>query len=243
MDVTADVTAHGVTHPGPRQSNEDAFLIDVTGGLFVVADGMGGHNAGEVASGLAVEVIREFVAEEPSRTPDSLEAALRAANRDILDTATRRPECSGMGTTVVAALVTPAGVVLASVGDSRIYLLRDGRLTQLTQDDSWIAKLLSEGVPLTQAEIDRHPMRHVLTDVVGTRADLAPHAEEYAFEPGDTMLLCSDGLHGVLRPELLAELLSASSSVSALAETLVSTAVANGATDNVTAVVMRRTPR
>src|SRR5688572_24274045 len=226
-----DVTAHGVTHPGPRQSNEDAFLIDTAGGVFVVADGMGGHNAGEVAASLAVEAIREFVAEETIRTPDSLEAAVRAANRDILDTATRRPECAGMGTTVAVALVTPAGVVLASVGDSRIYLLRDGRLTQLTQDDSWIAKLLSEGVPLTQTEIERHPMRHVLTDVVGTRADLAPHAEEHGFEPGDTLLLCSDGLHGVLRSDLIEELLSADVAVPALAETLVSTAVANGATD------------
>jgi serine/threonine protein phosphatase PrpC len=234
------VTAHGVTHPGPRTSNEDAFLSDTSGGVFVVADGMGGHNAGEVASGLAVEAIRTFVADEDHRTPDSLEAAVKAANRNILDTAARRPECAGMGTTVAAALVTPTGVLLTSVGDSRIYRLRGGHLTQLTQDDSWIAKLQSEGVSLTQNEIERHPMRHVLTDVVGTRADLAPHAEEHGFEPGDTMLLCSDGLHGVLRSDLIEELLSADGSVSAVAEALVSTAVANGATDNVTAVVLRK---
>ena len=145
-----------------------------------------------------------------------------------------------MGTTVAVALVTPGGAILSSVGDSRIYRLRDGRLTQLTQDDSWIAKLQSEGVAMTPSEIERHPMRHVLTDVVGTRADLAPHAEEHAFVPGDMLLLCSDGLHGVLRQDLIEELLSADGSVSAVTEALVSTAVANGASDNVTAVVLRR---
>ena len=140
------VTAHGVTHPGPRASNEDAFLIDMPGGVFVVADGMGGHNAGEVASGLAVESIRTFVADEDRPSADGLEEAVRVANRHILDTAARRPECSGMGTTVAVALVTPTGAILSSVGDSRIYRMRAGRLTQLTQDDSWIAKLQSEGV-------------------------------------------------------------------------------------------------
>ena len=234
------VTAHGVTHPGPRASNEDAFLIDTSGGVFVVADGMGGHNAGEVASGLAVESIRTFVADEDRPSADGLEDAVRAANRHILDTAARRPECAGMGTTVAVALVTATGAILSSVGDSRIYRMRAGRLTQLTQDDSWIAKLQSEGVPLTQSEIERHPMRHVLTDVVGTRADLAPHAEEHTFDPGDMLLLCSDGLHGVLRQDLIEELLAADGSVSAVTEALVSTAVANGATDNVTAVVLRR---
>jgi protein phosphatase len=234
------VTAHGATHPGPRTSNEDAFLIDTTGGVFVVADGMGGHNAGEVASGLAVESIRTFVADEDHPSTDGLEEAVRVANRHILDTAARRPECSGMGTTVAVALVTPTGAILSSVGDSRIYRLRSGRLTQLTQDDSWIAKLQSEGVAMTQSEIERHPMRHVLTDVVGTRADLTPHAEEHAFEPGDMLLICSDGLHGILRPDLIQELLSADGSVSAVTEALVSTALANGATDNVTAVVLRR---
>ena len=237
------VTAYGVTHPGPRASNEDAFLIDTAGGVFVVADGMGGHNAGEVAAGLAVEAIRTFVGDDEQPSAGSLEDAVRAANRNILDTAARRPECAGMGTTVAAALVTPTGAILTSVGDSRIYRMREGRLTQLTKDDSWIAKLLSEGVALTQVEIERHPMRHVLTDVVGTRADLTPHAEEHAFEPGDTLMLCSDGLHGILRSDLIEELLSANVPVPALAETLVSTAVANGATDNVTVVVLRRSSK
>ena len=119
------VTAHGVTHPGPRASNEDAFLIDTTGGVFVVADGMGGHNAGEVAAGLAVESIRTFVSDEDQPTAGGLEDAVRAANRNILDTAARRPECAGMGTTVAVALVTPTGArgMEAShenfVGDSR----------------------------------------------------------------------------------------------------------------------------
>ena len=234
------MTAHGVTHPGPRASNEDAFLIDMSGGVFVVADGMGGHNAGEVASGLAVESIRTFVADEDHPTADALEEAVRAANRHILDTAARRPECAGMGTTVAVALLTPTGAILSSVGDSRIYRMRQGRLTQLTQDDSWIAKLQSEGVALTQSEIERHPMRHVLTDVVGTRADLAPHAEEHPFDPGDMLLLCSDGLHGVVNDQAIAALLGRSGSVEEIAGELVEKALDSGSTDNITAVVVRR---
>ena len=145
-----------------------------------------------------------------------------------------------MGTTVAVALVTPGGAILSSVGDSRIYRLRDGRLTQLTQDDSWIAKLQSEGVALTQSEIERHPMRHVLTDVVG--------------DPGGSGAACRGARVRARRhaavvqrraarraaADLIEELLSADGSVSAVTEALVSTAVANGATDNVTAVVLRR---
>jgi protein phosphatase len=132
------VTAHGVTHPGPRASNEDAFLIDMPGGVFVVADGMGGHNAGEVASGLAVESIRTFVADEDRPSAGSLEDAVRAANKHILDTRARRPECAGMGTTVAVALVTPGGPSFERRRQPYLPATRRA-LTQLTQDDSWIA--------------------------------------------------------------------------------------------------------
>jgi len=233
------VRACGATHRGARPANEDAFLVDVGAGLFVVADGMGGHNAGEVASSLAIESIQQSV-DPAHRTAGGLQEAVEAANRHVLDTAATRPELAGMGTTVSAALLGPSGVLLANVGDSRVYRLRGETLTQLTHDDSWIARLLADGVPLTASDIERHPMRHVLTKVVGARTELDADVQQHTFEPGDALLLCSDGLHGVLGPDALADILGRLSDVQAAAEALVAAAVARGAQDNVTAVVLRR---
>jgi protein phosphatase len=213
--------------------------VDQDAGLFVVADGMGGHNAGEVASGMAIEALARVVRASTGRSSALLEEAVREANAEIFAAAARRPDCAGMGTTVAAVLVTDAGVSIASVGDSRVYRLRGGRLVQLTEDDSWISKMLGDGPPLTQAEIDQHPMRHVLTEVVGVRADLLPNARETDVSTGDVYLLCSDGLHGVVPAHDLAELLGASHDVHAVTDDLVRRALNAGASDNVTAVVLR----
>ncbi len=234
------VAAHGVTHPGPRATNEDALLIDVEAGLFVVADGMGGHNAGEVASELAIETIRQFIRMSADRTGARLEEAVKCANQEILTAAAQHPEYAGMGTTVAAVLVTDHHASLASIGDSRVYRWRDGKLAQLTRDDSWISKMLADGAALSDPEIERHPMRHVLTEVVGVRSDIEPRASECEFESGDALLLCSDGLHGIVPLAELAEVLGGSPTVKEIAARLVEQAVARGATDNVTALVIRR---
>ncbi len=231
--------AHGATHRGRRPSNEDALLIDLEAGVFVVADGMGGHNAGEVASGLAIETVGRVVRASEGRTATLLEHAIRQANDEIFATAAQRSECAGMGTTVVAALVTTGGLSIASVGDSRVYRLRDGHLAQLTVDDSWICKMRPDGPPLTPAEIEQHPMRHVLTEVVGVRADLLPRATEAALADGDLYLLCSDGLHGAVPPQELTELLDPAQDLRVVTDGLVRRALNAGASDNVTAVVVR----
>lgn len=233
------LAAHGATHRGRRPTNEDALLVDLESGLFVVADGMGGHNAGEVASGLAVDTLSRVVRTSPGRTSSVLERAVRQANDEIFVAAVQRPECAGMGTTVVAALVTPGGLSIASVGDSRVYRLRDGQLSQLTVDDSWLCKMRPDGPPLTAAEIDQHPMRHVLTEVVGVRADLLPRAVEAELAGGDLYLLCSDGLHGAVPAEELTELLDPAQDVRVVTDELVRRALNAGASDNVTAVVVR----
>jgi protein phosphatase len=233
------LAAHGATHRGRRPTNEDALLIDLDAGLFVVADGMGGHNAGEVASGLAVEAVGRVVRTATGKTPTLLEQAVRQANDDIFTAAGKRSGCAGMGTTVVAALVTAGGIAITSVGDSRVYRLRDGQLAQLTVDDSWICKMRPDGPPLTPAEIDQHPMRHVLTDVVGVRGDLQPRATEEALASGDLYLLCSDGLHGAVPPHELTEMLNPARDVVAVTDELVRRALNAGASDNVTAVVVR----
>jgi protein phosphatase len=237
--VRQTIEAHGVTDAGPRPTNEDACLVDLGTGLFVVADGMGGHNAGEVASALAISTIAGAIATSEVREAGALENAVRRANGRILKAASENADYAGMGTTVSAVLVEDGHASLVNVGDSRVYLLRDGRLEQLTRDDSWVRQLVDEGAPLSDDDIQRHPMRHVLTEVVGVRPDLLPKVAVHDLKSGDVLLLASDGLHGVLSADDLQTGLQAQATPGAIAEQLVRQAVANGATDNVTALVVR----
>jgi protein phosphatase len=233
------LAAHGVTHPGRRTTNEDALLVDQDRGLFVVADGMGGHNAGEVASGLAVKAIGEFLSNGAPPTLNLLDEALRLANDHILAAAGAEPGYAGMGTTVVAALLSDQEAIFANVGDSRMYLWRGGELTQLTRDDSWVSTAL-EGVVEDAREIEQHPLRHVLTKVVGLRPELQPSVAECGFGVGDVLLLCSDGVHGSVPDASLAQLLGSRGTVAEIAGSVVRDALARGATDNVSAIVVRR---
>jgi protein phosphatase len=219
-------------------------------GLFVVADGMGGHNAGEVASHLAVETIHGFIAES-AQSPDitwpfgieaassldvnRLSTAVRLANRKIYFEGTRAAELSGMGTTVVAALVAGDRMALVSVGDSRIYRLRNGQLEQLTSDDTWLASVL--GAKEAEVADPGHPLRHVLTSVVGTKDDLKPETREEQLRPGDTFVLCTDGIHGRLDSAALASVLSSATSAEEGASKLVNEALTRGTSDNATALV------
>lgn len=231
--------------------NQDHFGTWPELGLYVVADGMGGHNAGEVASHLAVETIHGFIAES-ARTADitwpfgievarSIEmnrliTAVRLANRRIYDEGTKHAELNGMGTTVVAALVAGDRVILASVGDSRIYRYRDGSLEQLTQDDTWLASVL--GAKQAEDADQAHPLRHVLTSVVGTRDDVKPGAREEQLLPGDTFVLCTDGVHGRLDNAALTSVLAGASTPSDRATQLVDEALTRGTSDNATALVI-----
>jgi protein phosphatase len=233
------LAAHGVTHPGRRTTNEDAFLVDLRRGLFVVADGMGGHNAGEVASSMAVKAIGEFLSDGTPPSLNVMDEALRLANDHILAEAGDKPDYTGMGTTVAAVFVREREAVYAHAGDSRVYLLHKGQLTQLTRDDSWVTAAMN-GVGDDARELEQHPMRHVLTKVVGLRPELQPSVAECAFVTGDVLLLCSDGLHGSLSDQTLATLLGSRKPVAQVAEAVVREALAHGATDNVTAVVVRR---
>jgi protein phosphatase len=220
-------------------------------GLFVVADGMGGHNAGEVASHLAVDTIRSFIADSAqggditwpfgletrhSIDENRLLTAVRLANRKIYSESTKSPQLSGMGTTVVAALLTGEKAILVGVGDSRIYRLRAGALEQLTSDDTWLASVL--GAQGAEDADPGHPLRHVLTSVVGTKDDLKPESREEVLQAGDTLLLCTDGIHGKLDTAALKSLLSTRGSAAERAATLVNEAITRGTTDNATALVI-----
>jgi protein phosphatase len=249
------LSAHGATHPGRRATNEDAWLVDESLGLFVVADGMGGHKAGEVAARLAIDAIQEFILESCctsdltwpfgldrtlSLDANRLRNAVCLANGRVLDASEARPEYTGMGTTVVAALAGRERLVFVGVGDSRVYLWRPEGVQQLTRDDSWVATVLAREPGLSETALAHHPMRHVLTSVIGARADTDPEVQERAFERGDVVLLCSDGLHGALGSDEIAAVLGSGRSMKEIADTLVEGAIARGASDNVTAVVIRR---
>ena len=230
--------AHGVTHAGRRASNEDALLVDASVGLFVVADGMGGHRAGEIASGLAVNTIRSVMTgEQPSG--DLLCHAVECANDEILAAAASNPDHAGMGTTVTAVLINGREIEFVNVGDSRMYRLRSGTVTQLTKDDSWLSHVRANGTEISDEEARRHPMRHVLTDVVGVRPELSPDVQVEPIEAGDTLVLCSDGFHGSVTPERIAGILEGAPEPAVSAGRLVQEALDRGATDNITVIVVQ----
>ena len=233
------LAAHGVSNKGRRKSNEDAMVLDPARGLFVVADGMGGHNAGEVASALAVKTLHEFISDAGDASESTLSEAMVLANDQVLDAASNNATYEGMGTTVVAACIKDGSVVFGNVGDSRIYVLRGGSLQQLTSDDSWVSRVLPADAIGTE-EASRHPMRHVLTKVVGLREDMEPSVGSSPFSQGDTLLLCTDGLHGVVNDDAIALLLRQPGGVEEIASELVERALSQGSTDNITAVVVRK---
>lgn len=215
------------------------MVIDAAVGLFVVADGMGGHNAGEVASALAAKTVHDFIARADEANEATLSEALCLANDQVLDAAAHNSTYEGMGTTMVAACIRDGAVVFGSVGDSRIYLLKDGALRQLTDDDSWVSRVLPADA-IGSDEASRHPMRHVLTKVIGLREDMEPSVGSSPFASGDTLLLCSDGLHGVVNDDAIASALKRTGSVEEIASDLVESALTAGSTDNITAVVVRK---
>jgi protein phosphatase len=252
------LVAHGVTHPGTvRKINEDSLFWDLELGLFIVADGMGGHNAGEVASRLAVDTMKGFMQRsrdgddftwpygiDPQLSFDAnrMMTAIKLANRRVFKAGESRDEYTGMGTTVVAALVLDDKVIYSGVGDSRIYRYRGGALTQLTKDDSWVATILAREPGMDEATLASHPMRHVLTNVIGAREQTEMDVDEQALNPGDVLLLCTDGLHGAIDDRTIDQVLREHADVNHAADRLVHTALERNGTDNITGLVVRYTP-
>jgi len=246
-----ELTVGGRTETGQRTTNEDRLEWWLDLGLFVVADGMGGHNAGEVASRLAVDAVHAFIADSANHGDitwpfgydasssvelNRLTTAVRLANLRVFGEASRVPELQGMGTTIVAALISAERVTIASVGDSRAYRWRHGELEQLTRDDTWLNSVMR---PEEIGDADRtHPLRHVLTRVVGVGEDVKPSAREEMLKAGDTLVMCTDGVHGRLDPSALAQVLRTTATTTDRAARLVGEALANGTSDNATALVI-----
>jgi protein phosphatase len=244
------VSAHGVTDRGRvRENNEDQFLIlelapDAT--LLCVADGMGGHAAGQEASALAVETLEERLTDAGrsgratgEAMTGELEHALRAADARLFDEAEHHPEMEGMGTTMTVACAVRSALYVAHVGDSRLYLYRDGRLLQLTHDHTLVMEMVESGL-LDPEQAARHVLRNVITNAIGgTERDLRVEQRRVALAPGDVILLCSDGLTEMVDPERIASTLAAEPDPKAACYELVNAANAAGGRDNVTVVVAR----
>jgi PPM family protein phosphatase len=225
----------GLTDPGRvRRRNEDAFVCDPP--LFAVADGMGGAQAGEVASRLAAAAFHEYHEADALDPEARLRSIIQEANRRIYARASTDPHASGMGTTITAALVTGARVSVGHVGDSRAYLFRDEVLEQLTEDHSLVADLVRSG-RLTPEEAEAHPQRSVITRALGTDAAVSVDSFSVEAKPGDVYLLCSDGLTTMLSSDSVRRALAETSSLEEAARRLIGEANAAGGEDNVTVVL------
>ncbi|MEN5118709.1 protein phosphatase 2C domain-containing protein [Luteimonas sp. TWI662] len=227
-----------LTHAGLRRElNEDTYYGDSELGLWLVADGMGGHEYGEVASALAREaIVREI------RQGRSLPQAIRLADEEIIRASRRRSDTLPMGTTVVAARITGSRFEVAWVGDSRVYLWRDGQLAQLSQDHSYVQALIAHGA-LSVDQARTHPQRNVVTQALGVTDPQALNVETLAGElaPGNQLLLCSDGLTEEVDDRAIAQVLAhAECSAQECVDGLVAAALDGGGSDNITAILIRR---
>jgi protein phosphatase len=218
-----------------REGNEDSMLEEPP--LFVVADGMGGAQAGEVASGLAVETLAELPPDD-GNVEEELSGAIVEANRRIHGKAQGDRDLAGMGTTLTAAFVHDGQVTIGHVGDSRAYRYRDGELAQLTDDHSLVAELERHG-KLTAAEARVHPQRSMILRALGIGDEVEVDTYCFTGQDGDVFLLCSDGLSGLVHDQVIGEVLASAGSLDDAAHELVELANLSGGPDNITALLFR----
>jgi PPM family protein phosphatase len=226
-----------------RNANEDAYGLSREDGIFLVCDGMGGAAAGEVASGITVEaILKHFRGWQDTTAHESPEAALReailSANLDVFNRAAKDSRLHGMGTTLVAIALADRAAWVAHVGDSRCYRLRDGILEQITLDHSLVEEQVRMG-SITEDEAARSPLRNVITRAVGSTRSITADVAQFALQPGDLFLLCSDGLTRELNSDQMTKILLAEHELSRACEMLIDSANRNGGHDNITCLLLR----
>jgi PPM family protein phosphatase len=230
--------AYGLSDPGcVRTNNEDYFLLAPSLDLYLVADGMGGAQAGEHASKLAGDTVADFVWAANERSGDTLLRALAEANRQVIDAAEADPTLHGMGTTMTAAWKLGAEVLIANVGDSRAYVYMGGDLHIITEDQTWVNEV-GRRLGIGEDQLKVHPMRHMLTMAIGVSQTLRIHSYAVPLEPGAEFLLCSDGLHGVVEVQIIREILASSEALESKCHALIDAAKRAGGPDNITAVLL-----
>ena len=225
-----------------RSGNEDTYLMANERGLFVVADGMGGHAAGEVASEMAAKLVAERFAPRRGMSDDELMAqmvgAIRAANGAIFERTLEEHDKRGMGTTVTAMALLPRRYLIGQVGDSRAYILRGGTFTQITKDHSYVQEQVDAG-RLSPEEARVHPYANVITRCVGSSGDVVPDLYVGTLEAGDLVLLASDGLTGMVEDEDLQAILERDEPLEALVDAMIAEANRRGGLDNITVILVR----
>ena len=246
------ILAAGATDVGcVRKHNEDCLLVDSALSLFVVADGLGGHAAGEVASQIVVDTVARFVGEtlekdrtwpveyDPSLSYDGnrLKVALLLSDQAITEDIRRNPERETMGSTVVAGLFHESRLTLAHVGDSRAYILGPEGIRQVTRDHSWVAEQVANGI-LTPSEARVHPFRNVITQALGNGGDLEIEIQELDLEKSERLLLCSDGLSGMIGDKEIWDIAGRTNDFQHAVESLINTAREHGGDDNITVILV-----
>jgi serine/threonine protein phosphatase PrpC len=227
-----------------RSGNEDNFSVDAgqTRGIFIVADGMGGHAAGEVASEMAVQIVQRELSALHDLDGDDVVLvvgnALRKANRAIHDRTLTEVDKQGMGTTASVLLISGARYVIGQIGDSRIYLLRDGTFTQITKDHSYVQEQVDAGF-LTPEQARYHPYSNVITRCVGAGHDVEPDIYRGDVHVGDLYLVASDGLTGMVDDRRLAQLLNSRAEPERKVQSLIAEANGRGGLDNITAIIVQ----
>lgn len=232
--------AYGLSDPGcVRKNNEDSYLIDPSLGLCLLADGMGGAQAGETASLLAVQTAADFIRVAAARGEGALRESFDEANRAVLAKAASEAQFTGMGTTMVGLLDNGDEVAIASVGDSRAYLYSNGALQPLTEDQTW-ANEVGRKLGLDDERLKNHPFRHVLTMAIGVDNSLRINSRTLRLGADALVLMCSDGLHGVVSQENIVSGLKNMGTLAAKTHYLIEAARKAGAPDNVTAILVRK---
>ncbi len=223
-----------------RPNNEDRYLIADDLGLALVADGMGGAACGEVAAQMTVDCVADLLRASGinGHSVAALETAIAEANRRVWRHAKQTQQCKGMGTTIVAACWQGERLAIANVGDSRAYLLRENQLTQLSYDQSLVNEL-RHNLGLNDEQIKRYANRNVLTQAIGTSENVSIRTNEIDFHPGDVVMLCSDGLHGLVDDAVIHEILADAGSLEVQVTRLIEVAKRAGGNDNITIAVIR----
>ena len=232
------LVAAGLTDVGrERDHNEDTFLVDTDIGLFLVADGMGGHRAGEVASALARETIAQSVrGSQVTPRLQVLDEAIRQANARVVQEGVQNKTRKGMGTTIVALIEDGDAIGIAHAGDSRCYLFRAGKLSRMTRDHSLVEELGGDD-PAVHAALSGYS--NVITRALGTAVDTQPELRREPAQPGDVFLLCSDGLSGVVDEATMTRVLTAEPDLTKACQVMIDTANERGGPDNVSCVLVR----
>ena len=230
-----------LSDPGKhRPSNEDSLYVDKDIGLFIVADGMGGHNAGDVASKLAVEATAQFV-QKGLRAGKQVEEVFRdafaSANKSIFDKSLNNPAWEEMGTTLLMAFTIDEQVIIGHVGDSRAYLISKGKIEQFTEDDTFIFEWLKEGL-ITREQARSHHARHGLTEVLGVTDEVEVHVATWPWKRNACLLLCSDGLTDMIEDEEILAIVESASDPQQACNKLVTAANREGGEDNITVILV-----